>query len=429
MEEHDWEIVSDDYVEGSGDSDDEDDLVDEVASVVCVGACLFLMTLMDEEGLFIERDSYQNHYLTDRNFVKYVVESNEHCHNLLRMNVECFRRFVNIFKESDTLKDTVHYSFDEQVAIFLHTVAHNLRNRCVKVYCRRSGETISRYFNKDCIGAIDGTHIPAKLPAEIKKRYIGRKGHPTQNVLAACDFDMKFTFVVAGWEGSASDSRILGDAIVDDFGITRHSGKFYLADAGFPLLNNFITLYHVTRYHLSEQRGRTPRTKKELFNYRHSSARNVIERMMPNDAYIAEVDRKLAEVEARRARRRHREAPDEDDSEAEESESAPRLGRIADAREGNRIREQILQGFMCFFEGMETSADDGKEKYVADEGKGKNVSWTSEMDLVLLQALRHEAIEGGKIPNGFKKSAYKYALLQINQACGIDLTFEQVKPC
>ncbi|XP_077226225.1 uncharacterized protein LOC143859392 [Tasmannia lanceolata] len=76
---------------------------------------------------------------------------------------------------------------------------------------------------------------------------------------------------------------------------------------------------------------------------------------------------------------------------------------------------------------METSADDGKGKYAVDEGKGKNASWTSSMDLVLLQALRHEAIEGGKIPNGFKKSAYKYALLEVNQACGTDLTFEQVK--
>ncbi|XP_077251941.1 uncharacterized protein LOC143891193 [Tasmannia lanceolata] len=78
-------------------------------------------------------------------------------------------------------------------------------------------------------------------------------------------------------------------------------------------------------------------------------------------------------------------------------------------------------------QGMETSADDGKGKYAVDEGKGKNASWTSDMDLVLLQALRHEAIEGGKFPNGFKKSAYKYALLEVNQACGTDLTFEQVK--
>jgi hypothetical protein len=36
---------------------------------------------------------------------------------------------------------------------------------------------------------------------------------PTQNVMAACSFDMQFTFVWAGWEGSAHDTRIFLEAI------------------------------------------------------------------------------------------------------------------------------------------------------------------------------------------------------------------------
>ena len=43
--------------------------------------------------------------------------------------------------------------------------------------------------------------------------YRGRKGIPTFNVLAACDFDMCFTFVSAGWEGSAHDTRVFLHAI------------------------------------------------------------------------------------------------------------------------------------------------------------------------------------------------------------------------
>ena len=57
------------------------------------------------------------------------------------------------------------------------------------------------YF-KDCIGAIDGTHIPVVMPASKQIPYIGRKGFPTQNVMAVCDFNMCFTFAWAGWEGS-----------------------------------------------------------------------------------------------------------------------------------------------------------------------------------------------------------------------------------
>ena len=66
--------------------------------------------------------------------------------------------------------------------------------------------------NQDCIGAIDGTHVRASVPLDIQGRFRGRKDRTTQNVLAAISFDLKFTYVLAGWEGSAHDSRVLNDA-------------------------------------------------------------------------------------------------------------------------------------------------------------------------------------------------------------------------
>ena len=36
----------------------------------------------------------------------------------------------------------------------------------------------------------------------------GRYKHCTQNVLAAVDFDQKFTYVLAGWEGTAHDALV-----------------------------------------------------------------------------------------------------------------------------------------------------------------------------------------------------------------------------
>ena len=32
-------------------------------------------------------------------------------------------------------------------------------------------------------------------------------------MLAACTFDLKFTYILPGWEGTASDSRILKNAL------------------------------------------------------------------------------------------------------------------------------------------------------------------------------------------------------------------------
>ena len=52
---------------------------------------------------------------------------------------------------------------------------------------------------------------------DVVQRYQERKYYPTQNVLAACSFDLKFTYVLLGWEGSASDSRILDNALMKDF--------------------------------------------------------------------------------------------------------------------------------------------------------------------------------------------------------------------
>ena len=58
---------------------------------------------------------------------------------------------------------------------------------------------------QNCIGAIDGTHVRACVSQENQIPFIGRKGILTQNIMAACSFDMQFTFVWAGWEGSAHD--------------------------------------------------------------------------------------------------------------------------------------------------------------------------------------------------------------------------------
>ena len=56
-------------------------------------------------------------------------------------------------------------------------------------------------------------------------------------------------------------------------------GFYYLCDAGYTNGEGFLASYKGQRYHLNEWRqNHTPQTKEELFNYKHSSARNVIER-------------------------------------------------------------------------------------------------------------------------------------------------------
>ncbi|XP_052886996.1 uncharacterized protein LOC128295457 [Gossypium arboreum] len=134
------------------------------------------------------------------------------------------------------------------------------------------------YF-KDCIGALDGTHVRASVPLNIQGRFRSRKGGTTQNVLAAITFDLKFSYVLAGWEGSAHDSRILSDALSRPRGLKIPEGKYYLVDAGYGIRNGYITPYRGVRYHLKVFSAQGPENKKELFNLRHSSLRITIERV------------------------------------------------------------------------------------------------------------------------------------------------------
>lgn len=57
-------------------------------------------------------------------------------------------------------------------------------------------------------------------------------------------------------------------------------GYYYVVDAGYTNMPGFLSPYRGERYHLRDYRGprKVPRGPRELFNYRHSSLRNVIER-------------------------------------------------------------------------------------------------------------------------------------------------------
>ena len=145
-------------------------------------------------------------------------------------------------------------------------------------------------FFSNCLGAIDGTHVKARIPSHIAKPFRNRSGDLTQNVMAAVDFDMKFTYVLPGfliilnnykcWEGSAHDSKVFNSAVTNHhFNIPTE--KFYIADGGYGLSKQVLTPYRGARYHLKEFKNGTqgPQNYKEYFNMRHSSLRNVVERV------------------------------------------------------------------------------------------------------------------------------------------------------
>ncbi|KAH9153700.1 hypothetical protein AeRB84_004095 [Aphanomyces euteiches] len=230
-----------------------------------------------------------------------------------RMPKHTFRALVRSIIEEGGLERGRDVSVEEQLAIFMYFVGKNASSRCLQCRFQHSGETITRHLRyvlkalrtmcpkyiklppsgspvslkirgnpkfyqcfDRCRMAIDGTHIPVSVPAHNVARFQSRKGI-TVNVLAACDFDLMFTYVLAGWEGTAGDGKLYEHA--RRFGLDT-SGDFYdILDAGFALTNKALTPYRGTRYHLKEFARGTRRPQTKVFNLRHAQLRNAIERI------------------------------------------------------------------------------------------------------------------------------------------------------
>ena len=77
-----------------------------------------------------------------------------------------------------------------------------------------------------------------------------RKGELSQNILAVCSFDLRFLYILSGWEGSAHDSRVMDDARKTNFTVPHN--RYYLADAGFASSDAVLIPYRGVCYHLKE---------------------------------------------------------------------------------------------------------------------------------------------------------------------------------
>ncbi|KAL6560162.1 hypothetical protein OROHE_006400 [Orobanche hederae] len=250
-------------------------------------------------------------------FVHNMLKGDPHSfRDLYRMYPSVFLKLCTILREKTLLEDTRYICVEEMGATFLIIVGHDDRYCNVRQSFGRSHFATSQNFNKilkalntiapemmvkpstgipakiqestrfnpffkDCIGAIDGTHIPATVKGREVSSYRNRHGIQSQNILAACNFDLQFMYVLSGWEGSAHDSKLLNDALARRNGLEVPRGKYFLVDCGFANRRQFLAPSRGVRYHLKDfgGQGRHPRNASELFNLRHASLRNVIERI------------------------------------------------------------------------------------------------------------------------------------------------------
>ncbi|XP_010474612.1 PREDICTED: uncharacterized protein LOC104754169 [Camelina sativa] len=224
---------------------------------------------------------------------------NEQCFENFRMDKPVFYKLCDLFQTRGLLRHTNRIKIEEQLAIFLFIIGHNLRTRAVQELFCYSGETISRHFNNvlnaviaisvdlfqsnpdsdtledddddprfypyfnDCVGVVDSFHIPVMVGVDEQGPFRNCSGLLTQNVLAASSFDLRFRYVLAGWEGSASDQQVLSAALTRRNKLQVPQGKYYIVDHKYTNLPGFIAPYHGVSTNSGEEEA------KEMFNERH----------------------------------------------------------------------------------------------------------------------------------------------------------------
>ncbi|XP_059633010.1 uncharacterized protein LOC132275789 [Cornus florida] len=185
---------------------------------------LIFATLLEEQNFYQKRHC-RDSILQGETYVMEILNGHrERCYENFRMYPEVFRTLRSTLK--------VYQLGTHIIAPPDFSVIPNKIREFSRFY---------PYF-KNYVGAIDGTHIPATLPA-------------------------------TGWEGSANDSRILKECIENEV------MNFPAPLTGYANKPGYLALFRGHTYHFQEYRKtRQPRGREEVFNHRHSSLRNIIER-------------------------------------------------------------------------------------------------------------------------------------------------------
>ncbi|XP_070672200.1 uncharacterized protein [Malus domestica] len=118
------------------------------------------------------------------------------------MDRNAFAILCDLLQTRGGLVDDGHVTIEEQVATFVNILGHHNKNRSIQVRFIRFGETISRYVHR------------------VLRALLSLQNQPlSQRIAQNRDAN------ALSWEGSATDSRVLGDAVTKANGLKVPTGK------------------------------------------------------------------------------------------------------------------------------------------------------------------------------------------------------------
>ena len=182
----------------------------------------------------LSRAPYRQPKMSGLEWVTTRLDNSKSCYKMFRMSPDLFHRLHSMLVQSYGLQSSTKCTPIEALGMFLWMLGSPQSARQADDRFERSLATVSRVFAKvlksvvklaadiikpqdpefstmhprlgsrrffpyfnGCIGAIDGTHVPCVVPKSLFMQNLSRKGITMQNVMVACDFDMRFTFVLS----------------------------------------------------------------------------------------------------------------------------------------------------------------------------------------------------------------------------------------
>lgn len=141
-----------------------------------------------------------------------------------------------------------------------------------------------RWGFPQCIGAIDGTHIPITPPAHCRTDFCNRKGWYSINAQCIVDHQYLFVDVYVGWPGRCHDARVFHNSPVcvraaEGDPLFPISPRAISGDDEVPTVLIGDPAYPLTEYLMKAYRNTANITEQQRhFNYRLSRARMVVEK-------------------------------------------------------------------------------------------------------------------------------------------------------
>ena len=104
--------------------------------------------MYDIQSKSLRRHLYVLDIVVNRQIVHELVDKSDGtCLYQLRLNTIAFTNLCTMLETRGGLRASRYLQIDEQVAMFLHILAHHVKNRVIKFQFIRSGETVSKYFH------------------------------------------------------------------------------------------------------------------------------------------------------------------------------------------------------------------------------------------------------------------------------------------